>query len=97
MRPYGASNFQLVRIVAYEGILMVLTSLLLGFLFSQIGLHLIIGIFKSRFQQDIFLTFSANQMLQTLFMVMAISVTSILLAILPLLKMNISKIISDEK
>lgn len=97
MRTYGASNFQLVRIVAYEGILMVLTSLLLGFLFSQIGLHLIIGIFKSRFQQDIFLTFSANQMLQTLFMVMAISVTSILLAILPLLKMNISKIISDEK
>ena len=97
MRTYGASNFQLFRIVAFEGILMVFASLLFGFLFSQIGLHYIVKIFKSQFQQDIILTFSANQILQTLLIVIVISMVSILLAILPLLKMNISKIISNEK
>jgi len=71
--------------------------LLFGFLFSQIGLHYIVKIFKSQFQQDIILTFSANQILQTLLIVIVISMVSILLAILPLLKMNISKIISNEK
>ncbi|CAZ98508.1 ABC transporter permease [Zobellia galactanivorans] len=97
MRTYGASNFQLFRIVGFEGILMILASLFFGFLLSQIGLHFMVNVFKSQFQQDIILTFSTNQILQTLLIVIAISVVSIVLAILPLLKMNISKILSDEK
>ncbi|MDO6519396.1 ABC transporter permease [Zobellia uliginosa] len=97
MRTYGASNFQLFRIIGFEGILMVLASLFFGFLFSLIGLHFMVNLFKSQFQQDITLTFSADQMLQTLLIVVVISVVSIVLAILPLLKMNISKILSDEK
>ncbi|CAM4330455.1 ABC transporter permease [Zobellia roscoffensis] len=97
MRTYGASNFQLFRIVGFEGVLMVLASLIFGFLFSLIGLYFMVNLFKSQFQQDIILTFSADQMLWTLLIVVVISVVSIVLAILPLLKMNISKILSDEK
>ncbi|MDB2606894.1 ABC transporter permease [Zobellia sp.] len=97
MRTYGASNFQLFRVVGFEGILMILVSLLFGFMLSQIGLHFIVNLFKSQFQQDINLTFSVHQILQTLLIVIVIAVVSILLAILPLLKMNISKILSDEK
>ena len=97
MRTYGASNFQLFRIVGFEGVLMVLASLIFGFLFSLIGLHFIIDLFKSQFQQDIILTFSTCQILQTLLIVIVIAVVSIVLAIIPLLKMNISKILSDEK
>lgn len=96
MRTYGASNFQLFRIIGFEGILMVLASLFFGFLFSLIGLHFIVNLFKSQFQQDIILTFSTDQMLRTLLIVIVISVVSIVLAITPLLKMNISKILSDE-
>ncbi|MEO9893913.1 ABC transporter permease [Aurantibacter sp.] len=97
MRTYGASNFQLFRIVAIEGILVLLISLFFGFVFSKIGLHFIVNIFKSQFQQDIILTFSAHQTVQTIFIVMFIAMVSILLAILPLFKMNISNIISNEK
>ncbi|WP_405414564.1 ABC transporter permease [Maribacter sp. Asnod1-A12] len=97
MRTYGASNFQIIYIVALEGFVMVLASLLFGFLFSQLGLLFIVNMFKSQFQQDVVLTFSRNQMIETLLIVTVISILSILLAILPLLKMNISKIISDEK
>ncbi|WP_289064132.1 ABC transporter permease [uncultured Zobellia sp.] len=96
MRTYGASNFQLFRIVGFEGILMVMASVLFGFLFSMIGLHFIIDLFKSQFQQDIALTFSTAQMLKTLLIVIGIAMLSIVLAIIPLLKMNISKILSDE-
>ncbi|WP_299317225.1 ABC transporter permease [uncultured Maribacter sp.] len=97
MRTYGASNFQLFCIVAVEGIIMVLVSLIIGFLFSQIGLYYLISMFKSQFQQDIVLTFSTLQMVQTLGIIIVIAMVSIVLAILPILKMNISKIISDEK
>ena len=97
MRTYGASNFQLFRIVAFEGILMVMSSLFFGFLLSSLGLHFIVNMFKSQFQQDIVLIFSTHQMLLTLLIVLVISMFSIVLAILPLLKMNISKIISNEK
>ncbi|WP_276166415.1 ABC transporter permease [Zobellia alginiliquefaciens] len=96
MRTYGASNFQLFRIVGFEGMLMVLASLIFGFLFSLIGIHFIIDVFKSQFQQDIVLTFSTDQMLRTLLIVIAIAMVSVALAIIPLLKMNISKILSDE-
>ena len=97
MRTYGASNFQLFRIVALEGILIVVISLIFGFLFSQIGLYFIVNLFKSQFQQEIILTFSTTKMLNNVFIVLVISIVSILLAIFPLLKMNVSKILSDEK
>ncbi|WP_036154613.1 ABC transporter permease [Maribacter forsetii] len=97
MRTYGASNFQLFCIVAAEGIIMLTVSLILGFIFSQVGLQFIISMFKSQFQQDIVLTFSTPDMVQTLCIIIVIAMVSIVLAILPILKMNISKIISDEK
>ncbi|WP_298485918.1 ABC transporter permease [uncultured Maribacter sp.] len=97
MRTYGASNFQLFRIVAFEGIVIVFIALIFGFLFSQIGLYFIISLFKSQFQQEVILTFSTVNMLNNILIVVIISMVSILLAIFPILKMNISKILSDEK
>ncbi|MDO1498838.1 ABC transporter permease [Winogradskyella maritima] len=97
MRTYGTSNLQLFGIIAFEGIFMVLISIFLGFVFSQLGLQLIIGIFKVQFQQEIQLTFPTMQMVRTLVIVLVTSVLSIFMAMVPLLQMNISKIISDEK
>ncbi|MBC6997006.1 ABC transporter permease [Cytophaga sp. FL35] len=97
MRTYGASNLQLFGIITFEGLLMVLISIFFGFVFSQLGLQLIIGIFKVQFQQEIQLTFPTMQMVRTLVIVFVTSILSIFMAIVPLLHMNISKIISDEK
>ena len=97
MRTYGASNFQLVRIVAYEGFLLVLVSLLAGALLSQVGLHFAFLAFKSGYNQDILLKLPFTQMVKTVLLILVMVAIAILLAILPILKMNVSKILSNEK
>ena len=57
MRTYGASNFQLFCIVTVEGIIMLLVSLIIGFIFAQVGLQFIISMFKSQFQKILYLHF----------------------------------------
>ncbi|MEC7782111.1 MAG: FtsX-like permease family protein [Bacteroidota bacterium] len=97
MRTYGASNFQLVCIVAYEGFLLVMVSLLVGALLSQLGLHFAFSAFKSGYNQDILLKLPCTQMVKTVILILVMVGIAILLAILPILKMNVSKILSNEK
>lgn len=97
MRTYGASNFQLVCIVAYEGFLLVFVSLLAGALLSQVGLHFAFSAFKSGYNQDILLKLPYAQMVKTVILILVMVGIAILLAILPILKMNVSKILSNEK
>lgn len=97
MRTYGASNFQLVCIVAYEGFLLVLISLLAGALLSQVGLHFAFSAFKSGYNQDILLKLPYAQMVKTVVLILTMVAIAILLAILPILKMTVSKILSNEK
>ena len=97
MRTYGASNFQLVCIVAYEGFLLVIVSLLAGALLSQLELHFAFSAFKSGYNQDILLKLPYTQMVKTVLLILVMVGIAILLAILPILKMNVSKILSNEK
>ena len=97
MRTYGASNFQLVHIVGYEGFLLVMVSLLVGVLLSQLGLHFAFSAFKSGYNQDILLKLPFTQMVKTVLLILVMVAIAILLAILPILKMNVSKILSNEK
>ena len=97
MRTYGASNFQLVRIVAYEGFLLVFVSLFVGVLLSQVGLHFAFSAFKSGYNQNILLKLPYTQMVKTVILILVMVGIAILLAILPILKMNVSKILSNEK
>ncbi|RXG11218.1 putative ABC transport system permease protein [Leeuwenhoekiella aestuarii] len=97
MRTYGASNFQLIRIVAYEGFLLVLIALVTGALLSQVGLHLAFSAFKHGYNQDILLKFPCVQMVKTVVLILIIVTIAIVLAILPILKMNVSKILSNAK
>ena len=97
MRTYGASNFQLVHIVGYEGFLLVMVSLLVGVLLSQLGLHFAFSAFKSGYNQDILLKLPYAQMVKTVILILTMVGIAILLAILPILKMNVSKILSNEK
>ncbi len=97
MRTYGASNFQLVRIVGYEGFMLVMVSLLVGALLSQVGLHFAFSAFKSGYNLDILLKLPYTQMVKTVILILTMVAIAIILAILPILKMNVSKILSNEK
>ena len=41
MRTYGASNFQLIKMVAYEGLLIAAISFIIGSLLSNLGIYFI--------------------------------------------------------
>lgn len=97
MRTYGASNFQLIRIVAYEGFILVVASLLVGAALAQIGLWLVVQAFNSSYNQMLVIEFPLQELLQTVLLIVLMVVLAILLAILPIIKLNISKIISNEK
>ncbi|NJB37415.1 ABC transporter permease [Croceivirga sp. JEA036] len=97
MRTYGASNLKISTIIALEGICIVVLSLLIGFALSQLGLHFVFTILKSSLQQDIMSTLPLQSFLYTVILILAVILIGITMAIVPLFKMNISKILSDEK
>ncbi len=97
MRTYGASNLKISGIIALEGIIVVAFSLLTGFALSQLGLYFVFEILKSRLQQEIMLTLPLQSFLYTIALILAVILIGISLAIVPLFKMNIYKILSDEK
>ena len=96
LRTYGASNFQLIRIVAYEGFLLTGIALIAGALLSQVGLYVAFSAFKSGYHQDILVQLPYAQMTQTGILIFALIALTLVLAILPLLNMNVSKILSHE-
>lgn len=97
LRTYGANNFQLIKIVAYEGLMIGLTAFTLGFLFLKISLSFIFSIIKINKNSYVLQELSFLEILNTLVSVFIIIVISIVMAIYPILKMDVSKILSNEK
>ena len=97
MRTYGASNLQLIKMVTYEGITIVGIAFLLGFLMTSIGLHFIINYIENSPEQNILQPLALNQLLQIIGLVFAMILLAIAFAIYPIIKMNISTILSNEK
>lgn len=97
LRTYGASNFQLIKMVGYEGLIIVITAFLIGFTTVKIGLTTILNITKNNHTQAILQPLSFYEILQIGIWVLIITILSVLLAIYPIIKMNISTILSNEK
>ncbi|KAB5490832.1 ABC transporter permease [Flagellimonas hadalis] len=97
MRSYGANRFQLAKMVLYEGVLMAGTAFLMGILLSQIGVFFIFEMIADQYKQTMPLQLKYQEVLQTGVLVLSMVLLSIALAIYPLIKMNISKILSHEK
>ena len=97
LRTYGASNFQLIKMIAYEGLLIVCFAFILGFSFTKSGLYFLFNFLENRPQQIILQEVPLNQVIQIISLVLLIIILSISLAIYPILKMNISTILSNEK
>jgi putative ABC transport system permease protein len=97
LRTYGASNFQLIKMVFYEGFIVVFSSFLLGFLLLKIGLRFVLYFMKSNDQQNILKALPFQDVLQIGFLILIMVIVSVSLAISPIKKMNISTILSNEK
>lgn len=97
LRTYGASNFQLIKIVAYEGLLIGLLATALGVIISQSGLFFVYSMIKEEYKQTILQNLSYIDILQTSVWVFVMIVVAITLSILPIISMNVSKILSNEK
>lgn len=97
LRSYGASNGQLIRMVSYEGFLIVCISLLIGFIFAKGGLYIMFNVLESNQQLNILQELPVAQLLEIFGLVFLMIIISIALAIYPIIKMNISTILSNEK
>lgn len=97
LRTYGASNWQLIKMVSYEGFTIVGIAFALGFLLTNVGLHVITNYLCNSPQQNILQGLAINEALQIIGLVFVMIVFAISLAIYPIIKMNISTILSNEK
>lgn len=97
LRTYGSNTLQLVQMVAYEGLLIVVLSFFFGMLISRAALAVLSNMVERQYKQRIPLETDYAQLLQTGGLVVAIVLLSIIFAIYPIMRMNISKILSREK
>jgi len=97
LRTYGASNFQLIKMVIYEGLIIAFSAFLLGFLLIKIGLCIMLHFMQSGYQQNILKELTFQEILQTAMLIFMTVILSVSLAIYPIIKMNISTILSNEK
>ncbi|SFD39425.1 ABC transporter permease [Algibacter pectinivorans] len=97
LRTYGASNVQLIKIVAYEGLIITLFAVILGITLTNLGLYYLLGTLEQNYQYAVLNHLAYKDILLTLKLVLIAVLLSILLAVYPILKMNISTILSHEK
>lgn len=96
IRTYGASRNKLILLVFSEGLLVGVFSFFLGVLLATFSLQTIISLIKDTYKQQIYLLEYQNDILELLLFIFGIIITATLIAILPIFKMDISKIISHE-
>ena len=97
LRTYGATHFQLIKIVAYEGFIIAFTAFSLGYIFVKIGLKSIVYMITTDDKWYMLKDLPCQELVNTGASVFIIIMLSILLAIYPILKMDISTILSHEK
>lgn len=96
IRTYGATRNTLILLVFSEGLIVGLFSFLLGVLFATFGLQTIFSLIKDTYKQQIYLLEYHKDILELFLFIFAIVIFATLIAIRPIFKMDISKIISHE-
>jgi len=97
LRTYGASNFQLIKMLILEALIVVSIAFTAGFLLVKLGLSTAMRAHPSMGPQHLLHALPLKDVLQLLALILTMVFISVVLAIYPLMKMNISKIISHEK
>jgi len=83
--------------VLYEGLIIVFSSFFLGILLLKVGINTILFFIDNNQQQSILQEIPGKNLLQIAILTIIVLVVSVFLAIYPIIKMNISTILSNEK
>ena len=96
IRTYGATRNKLILLVFSEGLLVGVFSFLLGVILAAFSLKTIFSLIKDTYKQDVYLLEFHNDILELFLFIFGIIIIATLIAIRPIFKMDISKIISHE-
>ena len=96
IRTYGATRNELILLVFSEGLLVGFFSFFVGLLLATFSLQAIFASIKDTYKQQIYLLEYHNDILELLLFIFGIIIIATLIAIRPIFKMDISKIISYE-
>jgi putative ABC transport system permease protein len=96
IRTYGASRNKLIQLVFAEGLLVGLFSFIIGAFLATFGLQTVFSVIKNTYKQQIYLLEYQQDILELLLFIFGIIIIATLIAIRPIFKMDISKIISNE-
>ncbi|TRZ42859.1 ABC transporter permease [Robertkochia solimangrovi] len=95
-RTYGASHLQLVMMLILEAFILVILALILGYILSQTTIYCVLyytSLLPVGLPADFW--FNSNIM-NLIFIVLSVAIIAVSIAIYPVLKLNISKILSHE-
>ncbi|TCI94760.1 ABC transporter permease [Tenacibaculum sp. M341] len=96
-RTFGASNFQLIKMVFYEGIIIVISSFILAMLTLKTILYSMFNYTVSGYKLSLVQEVNGIEVLQIGLLAFVVIIFSASFALLPIIRMNISTILSNEK
>lgn len=97
IRTYGGSRTMLILLVFTEGLLIGVLSFGVGILIASIGLQAVFTAVEATYKQQIYLLNYTQDLLELGLFTFALIVFATAIAIIPIFKMDISKILSNEK
>ena len=96
IRTYGAGRNKLILLVFAEGLLVGLFSFVAGLILASFGLQAIFSAIKNTYKQQLYLLEYQQDILVLLLFIFGLIIIATVIAIRPIFKMDISKIISHE-
>lgn len=97
LRTYGANNFQLIKTLIYEALFIIFIAFLTGVLLVKIGMYFVLNTMQINVQPNILKELPFQNILEIAMLILTMVIVSVIVAIYPLVSMNISTILSHEK
>ncbi len=97
LRTYGANKIQIFKMVSFESGIVVLLSCISAFIINKIGFYVVNNMTSINKKITFIAELKMNQYAYIISLIVIMMVISTLLAIYPIIKMNISTILKNEK
>ncbi|MBU3012715.1 ABC transporter permease [Polaribacter vadi] len=97
LRTYGATRFQLIKMIVYEALTIVCSAFAIGFIIIKVGIKVFMNSQSISLQQNILQDLPLQEVLKIAELMLIMVLIAVVLTLIPLLKMNISTILSNEK
>lgn len=97
LRTYGATNFQLIKMVAYEGFAVTITAFIIGILLVKQVLPVMFNFANVPIKETTLKQLPIQDVINIGVIVFVIIAVAIAVAVYPIIRMRISEILSDEK